>query len=66
VFEIIGPLIQMDTKGLTAFTRMTANLVKAMRACRSRSSHRESGVSLAEARARDWANCVGCSEWDLV
>jgi len=33
VFEIIGPLIQMDTKGLTAFTRMTGDLVKAMRAC---------------------------------
>lgn len=33
VFEIIGPLVQMDTKGLTAFTRMTGELVKAMRAC---------------------------------
>src|SRR3982075_2915322 len=33
VFEIIGPLVQMDTKGLTAFTRMTGDLVKAMRAC---------------------------------
>ena len=32
VFEIIGPLIKMDTKGLTAFTRMTGDLVKAMRA----------------------------------
>src|SRR5919205_1463547 len=32
VFEIIGPLIKMDTKGLTAFTRMTGELVKAMRA----------------------------------
>src|SRR4051812_20743492 len=32
VFEIIGPLIKMDTKGLTAFTRMTSDLVKAMRA----------------------------------
>ncbi|HVL73966.1 MAG TPA: enoyl-CoA hydratase family protein [Beijerinckiaceae bacterium] len=32
VFEIIGPLVQMDTKGLTAFTRMTGELVKAMRA----------------------------------
>jgi enoyl-CoA hydratase/carnithine racemase len=32
VFEIIGPLIEMDTKGLTAFTRMTGELVKAMRA----------------------------------
>ena len=33
VFEIIGPLVSMDTKGLTAFTRMTGELVKAMRAC---------------------------------
>jgi enoyl-CoA hydratase/carnithine racemase len=33
VFEIIGPLVRMDTKGLTAFTRMTGDLVKAMRAC---------------------------------
>ncbi|MBM6593175.1 enoyl-CoA hydratase family protein [Microvirga pudoricolor] len=32
VFEIIGPLVDMDTKGLTAFTRMTGELVKAMRA----------------------------------
>ena len=33
VFEIIGPLVKMDTKGLSAFTRMTGDLVKAMRAC---------------------------------
>jgi len=33
VFEIIGPLVKMDTKGLMAFTRMTGDLVKAMRAC---------------------------------
>ena len=33
VFEIIGPLIEKDTKGLLAFTRMTGELVKAMRAC---------------------------------
>ena len=33
VFEIIGPLVKMDTKGLTAFTRMTGDLVKAMRTC---------------------------------
>ena len=31
VFEIIGPLVAMNTKGLTAFTRMTGELVKAMR-----------------------------------
>jgi enoyl-CoA hydratase/carnithine racemase len=33
VFEIIGPLIERDTKGLLAFTTMTGNLVKGMRAC---------------------------------
>ncbi len=33
VFEIIGPLIEMNTRDLTAFTRMTGDLVKAMRAC---------------------------------
>jgi len=33
VFEIIGPLVEMNTKELTAFTRMTGELVKAMRAC---------------------------------
>src|SRR5437762_8433909 len=33
VFEIIGPLLKMDTKGLTSFTRMTGDLVKAIRAC---------------------------------
>ncbi len=33
VFEIIGPLLEKDTRGLLAFTTMTGNLVKAMRAC---------------------------------
>lgn len=33
VFEIIGPLLDRDTRGLLAFTTMTGNLVKAMRAC---------------------------------
>ncbi len=33
VFEIIGPLIEMDTVGLLEFTRMTGETVKAMRAC---------------------------------
>ena len=37
VHEIIGPLVQMQSKGeqdkLLAFTRMTGDLVKAMRAC---------------------------------
>ena len=32
VFEIIGPLIEMDTVGLLKFTRMTGEAVKAMRA----------------------------------
>ncbi|MBN9061330.1 MAG: enoyl-CoA hydratase family protein [Rhizobiales bacterium] len=33
VLEIIGPLVAMNTKDLTKFTRMTGELVKAMRAC---------------------------------
>jgi len=33
VFEIIEPLTHMDTPELLAFTRMTGDLVKAMRAC---------------------------------
>ncbi|MGI9169662.1 MAG: enoyl-CoA hydratase family protein [Caulobacteraceae bacterium] len=33
VHEIIGPLIGMDMTGLLEFTRMTGDVVKAMRAC---------------------------------
>jgi len=33
VHEIIGPLTTMDAAGLLAFTQMTGDLVKAMRAC---------------------------------
>jgi enoyl-CoA hydratase/carnithine racemase len=33
VHDIIGPLLQRDMKGLLAFTRMTGDLVKAMKAC---------------------------------
>jgi enoyl-CoA hydratase/carnithine racemase len=33
VDEIIGPLLTRDMKGLLAFTRLTGDLVKAMRAC---------------------------------
>lgn len=33
VHEIIGPLTTSDMKGLLAFTRMTGDLVRAMRAC---------------------------------
>src|SRR5437764_9989612 len=33
VFEIIGPLVEMDTAGLLEFTRMTGEAVKAMRQC---------------------------------
>ena len=33
VHEIIAPLIEMDTVGLMKFTKMTGELVKAMRAC---------------------------------
>ena len=33
VHEIIGPLTQLDMPGLLSFTRMTGDLVKAMRTC---------------------------------
>lgn len=33
VHEIIGPLVDMDMKGLLAFTRLTGDLVKAMIGC---------------------------------
>ena len=33
VHEIIGPLTQMDMKGLLAFTRLTGDLVRAIRGC---------------------------------
>jgi enoyl-CoA hydratase/carnithine racemase len=33
VHEIIGPLVEMEMTGLIAFTRMTGDLVKAMRGC---------------------------------
>jgi enoyl-CoA hydratase/carnithine racemase len=33
VHEIIGPLTQFDAQGLLAFTQMTGDFVKAMRAC---------------------------------
>jgi enoyl-CoA hydratase/carnithine racemase len=33
VFEIIGPLLERDMKGLLAFTRLTGDLVRAIRAC---------------------------------
>ena len=33
VHEIIGPLTKMDLQGLREFTRMTGDLVQAMRAC---------------------------------
>ena len=34
VYDIIGPLIEMDMKRLLAFTRLTGDLVKAMIGCR--------------------------------
>jgi len=33
VHDIIGPLTKMDMRGLLDFTRMTGDLIKAMRAC---------------------------------
>ncbi|MFO0990259.1 MAG: enoyl-CoA hydratase-related protein, partial [Alphaproteobacteria bacterium] len=33
VHEIIGPLLKMDMTSLLSFTRMTGDLIKAIRAC---------------------------------
>ena len=41
VFEIIGPLVEMDTVELLDFTRMTGELVKAMRACAAADRRRD-------------------------
>ena len=54
MFEIIGPLVQMDTKGLTAFTRMTDDVVKAMRAARSRSWRPSKVSAQAPAPSSRW------------
>ena len=50
VHDIIGPLLDRDMKGLLTFTRMTGDLVKAMLACRSRSSPRSMASASAPAR----------------
>src|SRR4029078_8518605 len=39
VHDIIGPLLSRDMKGLLEFTRMTGELVKAMRACPQHINH---------------------------
>ena len=36
VRDIIGPLTEMDMSGLLRFTRMTGDLVKAIKGCGSR------------------------------
>ena len=50
VNEIIGPLLTRDMKGLLAFTRMTGDLVKAIRACPQPVIAAVDGVSSAPAR----------------
>ena len=55
VFEIIEPLTRMKMPDLLAFTRMTGDLVKAMRkAARSRSSPRSTASAPAPARFSRW------------
>ena len=46
VFEIIGPLVEMDTAGLLEFTRMTGEAVKAMRQCPQPSTRHRSPPKL--------------------
>ena len=55
VHEIIGPLLQLTAPELLMFTRMTGDLVKAMRALpRSRSSPRSTACVPARARSSRW------------
>ena len=54
VFEIIEPLTKMSTAELLDFTRMTGDVVKSMRAARSRSSRRSTASAPAPARSSPW------------
>lgn len=63
VHEIIGPLTELDMPGLLAFTRMTGDVVKAMRACPSRSSR--PSMASAQARAPCWPWVLTC-DWALA
>src|SRR5262249_58496806 len=55
VFEIIGPLVEMETVDLLEFTRMTGEVVKAMRSCPQRSEERRVG--------KGWRGGWGRYEW---
>ena len=46
VHDIIGPLVDMDMKGLLRFTRMTGDLVKAMLSCGTPVTAAVDGVSV--------------------
>ena len=54
VHEIIGPLTTMNMVDLLAFTRMTGDLVKAMRACRQPISVRLRGFVQAPVLLLPW------------
>src|SRR5205085_9841886 len=47
VFEIIGPLVKMDIKGLTSFTLMNGVICKANRACTTPIVADDRGVGIA-------------------
>jgi len=54
VHEIIGPLTTMNMKDLLAFTRMTGDLVKAMRACRQPVISAVNGVCAGAGLSSRW------------
>ena len=54
VHEIIAPLTHMAMDGLLAFTRMTGDLVKAMRACPQPISRPWTACAPARARSSPW------------
>ncbi len=58
VHEIIGPLTRMDMKGLLRFTRMTGDLVKAIRGCPQPVLAAVDGVSMPLLRQRELAVIV--------
>ena len=51
VRDIIGPLTEMDMRGLLRFTRMTGDLVKAIRGCRAAGDRRRSTACASGAGA---------------
>ena len=59
VHEIIGPLLEMDGTNLLNFTRMTGDLVKAMRSCPCPSSPPSMAFAPGPVRRSPWPPISG-------